>query len=207
VAKPPFVMVLFRHALQVSIAGDCACAGQRCHFAGEDLGQLQVSQFAGDCVHLQGGRCSIVASRDAGEPLRGGSPASWQALARRLENPKHAMWYNLEPVATLKILPNDAFGVPQPLGERLPRGWGPPRGGFSSLPREAKFPRYVEHRPLTPSTTHIHAQAAPGCEPHCHRRKKIPGTTAAATSLLSSGCAPRWPRPTSATRGYFFLRM
>ena len=72
-------MVLFRLALltQVSIAGDCAFAGQRCHFAGEDLGQLQVSQFAGDCVHLQGGRCSTqpgtVASRwRLGDPLGGG---------------------------------------------------------------------------------------------------------------------------------------
>ena len=92
-------MVLFRLALltQVSIAGDCAFAGQRCHFAGEDLGQLQVSQLAGDCVHLQGGRSMLDVSGNCGlaregGPPGGGSSASWQALARRLENPKHAIW-------------------------------------------------------------------------------------------------------------------
>ena len=94
---PPSMMVLFCLALQVSIAGDSAFAGQRWHFAGEGLAQLQVSQFAGECVHLQGGRCStypeIVASLGRlGNPFGGGSPASSQALARRLENPKHAIW-------------------------------------------------------------------------------------------------------------------
>ena len=108
---PPFMMVLFRLALQVSIAGDCAFAGQRCHFAGEDLGQLQVSQFAGDCVHLQGGRCStypeIVASRGRlGNPSGGGpqprgkrSPGGWRT-------PSMPSGKNFEPVATLKILPS-----------------------------------------------------------------------------------------------------
>ena len=72
-------MVLFRLALltQVSIAGDCAFAGQRCHFTGEDLGQLQVSQFAGDCVHLQGRRIRKLWPRAGGlgTPPWGGGPS------------------------------------------------------------------------------------------------------------------------------------
>ena len=106
-------------------------------------------------------------------------------ISTRLPNPQIPghVWAALEPVATSKILPNNAFGVRQPPGKRLPTGRGTPHGGCSPASRA---------RPHSPDTSNIdhshHRLPTP-----MHKPRLAASRTATAEKKLYAGPAPPPP--------------